>query len=376
MMAAALMLAACGKERAGVRGTLVGHSDGMIYLEQVVPGEQRMVDSAELGRKGQFRFRVKLPAGQPTLFNLRHDDEAIPLLLSPGERAEVNSMCDIALNYTVSGSPESERIHDLHMLLAQGGLRLDSLRRVILGTKDEQVQRTTYVEYVNQLNDVKRKHIEFIVTEPGRLSTLYGLYQRLAGEQHLFTAENDVIYYRLVADSTEVHHPGSPYVEALRKEVTAAEKALEMQNSLAERWAAGGDGHPDLNMPDIYGTTRALSDMAGKVILVDFWHSADPASRLNNGELRKLYEQSHEQGFEVYQVSMDTNKAAWVTAVQAQKLPWVEVSDLLGAQSAAAMRYNVTKLPTNFLIDRNGELVGRDLYGAKLVSEVEKRIDF
>lgn len=373
MAAAALTLAACGKERAGVRGTLVGHSGGKIYLEQVIPGDQRIVDSAELGRRGQFRFGVKLPAGQATLYNLRHKDQAIPLLLSPGERIVVNSMCDIAINYTISGSEESERIRNLQMLLTHGGLRLDSLRRVILNSSDE-VQRKAYVEYVNDMNEVKREHIKFIVSEPGRLSSLYALYQRLAGERHLFTAENDVIYYRLVADSTAAAHPGSPYVAALQREVQGVQKALDMQNALSEKWQSGGDNFPDLTMPDIYGAMHTLSALSGKVVLVDFWHSADPASRLNNAELRKLYEGAHERGFEVYQVSFDTQKAAWVQAVQAQKLPWIEVCDLLGSDGPAAVRYNVSRLPTNFLIDRTGTIVGRDLFGTKLTDAVEKAL--
>ena len=77
-------------------------------------------------------------------------------------------------------------------------------------------------------------------------------------------------------------------------------------------------------------------------------------------------------GFEVYQVAIDTSKAIWITAVQEQQLPWVSVSDLRGRGSAALGLYNVQKLPTNFLIDRNGTIVARDIYGEKLERELDE----
>lgn len=75
--------------------------------------------------------------------------------------------------------------------------------------------------------------------------------------------------------------------------------------------------------------------------------------------------------FEVYQVSLDTSKAAWITAVQEQRLPWISVSDLRGRASAAVGLYNISKLPANFLIDKNGTLVAKDIYGKSL----ERKLD-
>ena len=76
-------------------------------------------------------------------------------------------------------------------------------------------------------------------------------------------------------------------------------------------------------------------------------------------------------GFEVYQVAIDTSKPLWITAVQEQQLPWVSVSDLRGRGSASLGLYNVQKLPTNFLIDKDGVIVARDIYG----KELEKKLD-
>jgi peroxiredoxin len=367
----AILVAGCAKDTATVVGRFTGHCDETVYIEQIVPGRRETVDSAVLNKKGDFRFRVRLHEGGPTLYNVKYGHGAIPLLLSPGERATVNSLCDVALNYTVEGSDESARIRELQMLLIHGGLKLDSLRRVFFSSEGEG-QRDAYVEYVDEMNRVKREHLRFIVSEPGSLSSLYALYQRLAGEQSLLAADKDIIYYRLIADSTEVSHPGSPYVAALRREVDAADKTREMRDVLADRWRAGGDGYPDLALPDMYGVQHILSSLEGKVVLVDFWHSSDPVARLNNAELKALYEQAHGRGFEVYQVSLDTQKAPWVAAIQDQRLPWLSVGDMSGPAGTTARQYNITALPDNFLIDREGTIVGRGLYGEKLAREVEK----
>ena len=76
-------------------------------------------------------------------------------------------------------------------------------------------------------------------------------------------------------------------------------------------------------------------------------------------------------GFEVYQVAIDTSKPLWINAVQEQQLPWISVSDLRGRGSAALGLYNVQKLPTNFLIDKEGVIVARDIRG----EELEKKLD-
>ncbi len=368
---AVAFFAGCVRDTARVTGRFTGYNDGTVYLEQVVPGDRHIADSAELSAKGDFRFRVRLPEGQATLYNLRYGQGAIPLMLSAGENARVESMCDVALNYTVEGSVESERIRELQMLLIHGGLRLDSLRQVVFASQGEE-QRAAYVEYVGEMNRVKRAHISFIVREPARLSSLYALYQRLAGEQNLLAADKDVIYYRLVADSTSVSHPGSPYVSALQKEVARTARAISLSEMLTQKWEAGGDNYPDLKLPDIYGESHTLSDLQGQVILVDFWHSADPSAALNNGELKELYTAVHERGLEIYQVSLDTQKVAWITTVQNQKLPWVSVGDMLGVKSPAAVSYNITHLPSNFLIGRDGTIVGRDLFGEELVLKVNE----
>ncbi|MEG1611772.1 MAG: AhpC/TSA family protein, partial [Alistipes sp.] len=76
--------------------------------------------------------------------------------------------------------------------------------------------------------------------------------------------------------------------------------------------------------------------------------------------------------FEVYQVAVDTSKPLWITAVQEQQLPWVSVSDLRGQDSPVMGLFNIQKLPANFLIDKTGVIVARNIYGTTLEQKLDE----
>jgi alkyl hydroperoxide reductase subunit AhpC len=91
-----------------------------------------------------------------------------------------------------------------------------------------------------------------------------------------------------------------------------------------------------------------------------------------NAELKEVYERFEERGFEIYQVAIDTSKALWINAVQEQQLPWISVGDMRGDRSPVLGMYNVRSLPANFLIDREGNIVAKNIYGKDLEIQLEK----
>ena len=120
----------------------------------------------------------------------------------------------------------------------------------------------------------------------------------------------------------------------------------------------------------MYGNERSLSSLDGNVILVDFWSAELGNCNAINADLKEIYELYKPHGFRVYQVSADTSKVTWVTAVQAQRLPWISVCDFYGEMSPMLRAYNVRQLPTNYLIDRNGNIIAKNLYGKALESKL------
>ena len=132
---------------------------------------------------------------------------------------------------------------------------------------------------------------------------------------------------------------------------------------------------PDIRLPDPYGDTIALSSLNGKVVLLSFWASWNEQSVAINHDLKSLYAKYHRNGLEIYQVSFDSELKDWVDAIQYDELPWINVSELSYPESGVAARYNVTELPAIFLIDRQGEIMGKDYDRVALERKISQLIN-
>ena len=265
----------------------------------------------------------------------------------------------------MSGSKESELLRKFNKEFISGQLELN---KTILNyhSADEATRKQLAQSYNTIYHDIKRKQISFIIENKESLASVYALYQRLPGEQYLSSADSDLIYYRTVADAVTENYPTSPFLLTLSNDIARMEARISLMNSIESRT------YPELKGVDMYGNEVALSSLEGKVILVDFWSAELGNSNAFNAELKEIYEEYKSKGFEVYQVSADTSKATWITAVQEQRLPWVSVCDFGGEASPMLRAYNVRKLPSNFLIDSKGEIVGKDLYSKALERKLAK----
>lgn len=351
----------CDKNSAKVSGNLAGVGSRSVLLEQVTSDGVLKIDSTETNRNGFFKLSVKLPESGTTLYNIRIGSDKIPLFISAGEKIKITSTYGLPGRYDIEGSRESALVKELNDILSGGSRRLDSLAAKLSGCTSVCPKRAGYINaYLKEYGNLKREQIKFIITNSGSLASLYALYQRLPNDQTLFSGKNDIIYYRLVADSVSKYYPGSPYLAALMAEIDSVDSQTEMSRILSEKME-NLSSYPDIALPDLSGRVRNLSDSEGKVILLDFWSAASKDSPLNNAELKELYSEFSSKGFEIYQVCLDTSKPLWMNAVQSQSLPWISVCDFKGMDGIAPKVYNVQSVSTNYLINRKGEIIGKNL---------------
>ena len=158
---------------------------------------------------------------------------------------------------------------------------------------------------------------------------------------------------------------------------TLTNNNLQLAEEFVEKQERVQAGQPiiDFTQNDPDGNPVTLSELAqGKFLLVDFWASWCPDCRKANPDVVAAYQKFHEQGFDVLGVSFDTNKEAWLAAIEKDGLTWTQVSDLQGWSNAAGALYAISFIPQNALI-KDGMIVARNLEGEYLMEEIERQLE-
>lgn len=365
LLCATLFCCSCSNNDVRVGGKFFGLTAKSVYLEQMTASGQTIIDSVELAKDGSYRFVIKNAPKTPSIYNIIYNNERIPLLLTAGESVTVGSMGSVLANYTVSGSEESELLREFNREYITGMQELNA-KVAAYAEAGESLKTEIAQLYTAKLREIKRNQISFIIKNKSAIAAVYALYQRLPDEKYLVNSESDLIYFRTVADAVSKRYPTSPFVVTLRNDVARMEAQTSLLNTIEER------DYPDIVADDMYGKQVKLSELEGNVILVDFWAAELGNSNALNADLKNIYEKYEADGFRVYQVSFDTSKATWIKAVQEQKLPWVSVCDFRGQASPIMGVYNVRSLPSNYLIDRNGRIVAKNVYSDALEEQLKK----
>ena len=136
-----------------------------------------------------------------------------------------------------------------------------------------------------------------------------------------------------------------------------------------------GDKIIDFKMEDVHGNEVSISEFKEKYVLIDFWASWCGPCRADNPNLVKAYETYNSKGFEIVGISLDTDKNAWLKAIKKDKLSWTNLSDLKGWQNKLAQHYKIKGVPTNMLLDSNGQIIELDLHGTKLFEKLNEIFD-
>ncbi len=129
---------------------------------------------------------------------------------------------------------------------------------------------------------------------------------------------------------------------------------------------------PEFFQPDTVGKKVKLSNFRGKYVLVDFWASWCVPCRAENPNLVNAFRQFKDKNFTILSISMDEEKAPWLAAIRQDGLAWTHVSSLQGWQNPVAVQYYIPEIPDDFLIDPNGKIIARDIYGADLIALLNK----
>lgn len=367
----AAMLTSCDNRKFHIDGTVTEAKDSVLYLENMSLDGPVVVDSVKLDDKGSFSFSEKAPDA-PEFYRLRIAGQIINLSVDSTETIKIKAAYpSMATGYTVEGSAECATIKELALK------QIDLQNRVIAVQNNPNLGYDLTRDSIGKLIEAYKDEIKrnYIYKAPMRASSYFALFQTL-GNMLIFNpreSAEDVKAFAAVATSWDTYHPNALRGKNLHNIAIEGMKDVRiMRNKMAAQSIEASKVHVsniiDISLLDNKGNRRSLTDLKGQVVLLDFHVFGARESTKRIMQMRELYNKYHSRGLEIYQVSLDPDEHFWKT--QTAALPWISVRDPQGLQSKNLASYNVTSIPTFFLIDRNNELKKRDAQITDIDAEI------
>jgi len=353
-----------GKQNFKVSGNLRGEEGTTVYLKEMTVRELIPVDSAILDENGSFSM-----GGYTDMMKFYalyvSPDELITLLIGPGNRISLTGETEnLADTYQVEGSDDSQKIRELSHGLNNTLLQIKNLSQILSDSINSPDFDNIKAGLDKTYQEIVRSHREFtfrfIQENINSLASLMALYQQIGSHHYLLDPEEDFRYYQMVDSSLNLLYPGSEAVQELHRQVVELDHQRQTNEYIAKRLGMGAEV-PEISLPSPNGDTINLSSLRGKYVLLDFWASWCSPCRSENPYLVAAYNRYNSKGFEIYQVSLDRSRAAWLKAIEDDHLTWNHVSDLQYWNSVVVPVFQIQGIPLNFLLDPEGRIIGQNL---------------
>ena len=369
---AAIAIASCGNKKFNVEGQITNAKDSVLYFENVGLEGINIMDSVKLSDKGDFSFSEEAPTA-PEFYRLRISDQIINVSIDSTETVTIKAQYpQMATQYEISGSENCDKIKEL------------TLKQIDLHKQAMAIEDNTTLG-VDEANDSILKIINtykediktnYIFKEPMKAYSYFALFQTL-GNWLLFNPrsnKDDIKVFAAVATSWDTYYPHAERGQNLHNIAIEGMKNMRITQGESDQTIDASKieeaGVLDIALQDNHGQIRHLTDLKGKVVLLDFHIFAMDESPARILLLRELYNKYAAQGFEVYQVSLDPDEHFWKQ--QTAALPWISVRDEDGINSQRLMLYNIQSVPDYFIIDRGNNLVKRASQMKDLEAEIKK----
>lgn len=365
---AALTFASCNNKKFHINGTIAEAQDSMLFLEHIGLDGTEKIDSAKLGADGTFTFEENaMDSVSPEFYRLRIANQTINLSIDSTETVSVKAEYPtMTYKYEVEGSENCSTIKELALKQMNLQAQINSIaKNPNFGVDSAQIA------ILHVLNDYKNEiKVNYIFKSPMKASSYYALFQTVqVGNVNslIFNPRNnkdDIKVFAAVATSWDTYYPNAERGKNLHNIAIQGMKDIriietQMANQQIDANKVTVNGVIELALQDNKGQVRRLTDLKGKVVLLDFHAFSMKESTQRIMQLRELYNKYHAAGLEIYQVSVDADEHFWKTSTAA--LPWICVRDENGVQGESLVKYNVQSIPTFFLIDRSNTLNARDV---------------
>ena len=347
IVAASMTLAACNAQSGyKVTGTVEGMPDGKAIIATVNGSSLDTLAKADV-KNGSFEFTGNISEPTGAYIMVIGQRGAIPFML---ENANITVNAGQA-GLTVTGS-EGQKIYDQFMAIntttQQEAMKLQQEYQAANG--DQAKMQAVQEAYAKLMTDAQAKETELIKANPDSYVSTFVIVSSMGQMEYEQLKER----YNLLGEKAKASAQG---------------KAIAAQIAKLESTAIGQIA-PNFTITTPEGESISLYDIKGKVKLIDFWASWCGPCRGENPHVVEIYKEYHPKGLEIFGVSLDNNKEAWVKAIADDGLVWKHGSDLKGWQSAPAQLYSVSGIPHTVLLDENNKIIAKNLRGDELKQKI------
>ncbi|CAA7196526.1 TlpA disulfide reductase family protein [Chryseobacterium potabilaquae] len=342
-----------------VTGTIKNHKDKIIYLKEnsLEKNINRFADSCTIKSDGSFTLKTLYTDEHLFSLTLSKNSKAgrVCMLVNDTENINVQLNMSNPAENEIRGSVASKDLQDYIVKREGYYTQLEKLEAQKndpdkLKTKREQLFSNLNIQYTNAIADVSNATVAIYILSSN---------PELQWEDALATATG---LLKKFPDSKEL----ASYIGSLEKGVEKEKELIKFNKDLMGKKA------PDFILPDMEGKKVSTGSFKGKYTLVDFWASWCGPCRMENKNVRVLYEQYKNKGFTVVGVSLDENKKAWLKAVRQDKLPWIQLCDFKHFSSEIATFYKINFLPSNLLLAPDGTIVAVNIFGDVLKNKLNE----
>ena len=333
-----------------ITGKIDGVDSGWVYLEHD-QSDSHATDSAKID-SGFFTFKGKADAPEYCLLgipNNGHKEYRLGFFVENGQ-INITGKKDSVDEATIIGSlsqDENKKYIASRKFLDEEEIKLRDLYNTVEAKKDPKL--TDSLKKIFDLYEKKQKDFikDYVKQHPSSYVGALQVYRN-------FLYNPDATELETIYNSLDANIQSSFVGKNIKSTLDAAKKT------------AIGNSAPEFSQNDANGKAVSLSSLKGKYVLVDFWASWCGPCRAENPNVVKAFKKFHSKGFDILGVSIDEKKDKWLDAIKKDNLNWHQVSDLRGWKNTVAQLYGVEGIPMNFLIDKDGKIVGKGLRGEDL----------
>lgn len=366
VLSAAALLCACNNDQKHsdfeIKGSLSNSSGETVYLERLSQSQPLMIDSAKVDDKGNF----VLNGASPSLgfYRLKINDANFSMLvLDSTEKISLKGNAkDLGNTYTVEGSPNTALFLEYDKMAQRHKSSIDSIENIfrtyMVTMKLDSLKADSLSKELQKPYESLVKSYSDRLAEKIRLNNMS--FASIMAIQQL-NPEEYIDVYTMLDKGLAAKYPGNGDIKKFHTMVEQTQSMVSRSKAIAE-----GQEAPEINLPMPNGKSLALSALRGKVVLIDFWASWCGPCRKEMPNVKRVYEKYKKKGFEIYGVSLDQEKDAWLQAIAKDGITWPQVSDLKYWSSEAAQTYAVQGIPFTVLVDKNGKIIAKNLRGEEL----------